>query len=319
MDQVSGLKLIMISAMFENGGNAMHRLFDGHPGLHVYPFESQLGNACCNDYLSSLLPFRYRYPDFPVSMDLDEIYELFFDEELKTYLRNRKVSKFRSVELKMNEAVRKQRFLELAIAAPRTRAHIVAAFFEATFDAWENEGSTSGEAGTVGYSPLIGFDGEQLLTDFPHGHVVHVVRNPWSAYADTATRPFPWPIFRYATCWSFAQHYALLLAGRYPERFHIVRFEDLVAEPRKTMTRIADRLCIDYCETLVQPSWNGGPMAQITPWGTVKDLSEDTNLARMNALTERQRAEIESFCAPMLSLLDYQGLGTSGVGQGHRP
>ena len=36
-------RLLMIGAMYENGGNTTHRFLDGHPQLFVYPFESQLG------------------------------------------------------------------------------------------------------------------------------------------------------------------------------------------------------------------------------------------------------------------------------------
>ena len=36
-------RLLMIGAMYENGGNTTHRFLDGHPQLLVYPFESQLG------------------------------------------------------------------------------------------------------------------------------------------------------------------------------------------------------------------------------------------------------------------------------------
>ena len=111
MNDTNNFNLIMISAMYENGGNVTHRFLDGHPALHVYPFESQLGNARCSDFLSSLFPFKYRYPDFPVSSDPDEDYELFFDEELKTFLRNRKVSKFRSADLVMDESERKAAIL----------------------------------------------------------------------------------------------------------------------------------------------------------------------------------------------------------------
>ena len=35
--------LLMISAMYENGGNTTQRLLDGHPELFSYPFESQTG------------------------------------------------------------------------------------------------------------------------------------------------------------------------------------------------------------------------------------------------------------------------------------
>lgn len=314
MNDTNPFNLIMISAMYENGGNVMHRFFDGHPELHVYPFESQLGNARCSDFLSSLFPFKYRYPEFPVTSDPAGDYELFFDEELKTFLRNRMVSKFGGADLVMDESVRKRRFCELVVSRPRTRRNIVAAFFEATFDAWENEHTSGGEKCTVGYSPVIGFDGEQILSDFPNGHIVHVVRNPWSAYADTIKRPFPLPISRFATIWSFMQNFALMLAGRYPDRFHVVRFEDLIADPRQTMGELADALGIAFCDALLQPSWNREPLAEIHPWGTIRVPTNEVNIATMNELSAEQHAEIRSFCAPMLTLLNYQDLAVPPAG-----
>ena len=51
---MSNFNFVMISAGFEHGGNVTHRHLDGHPGLLVYPFESQLGNRNFNDFLASL-------------------------------------------------------------------------------------------------------------------------------------------------------------------------------------------------------------------------------------------------------------------------
>ncbi len=223
MTYSSDFRLIMISAMYENGGNTLHRFLDGHPELFVYPFESQLGNNRAQDFLSSLFPFKYRYPDFPLSGRPQDDYELFFDEELKTYLRARHVSKFREVAIDLDEVARKRLFCDIVEQAGRTRANVVAAFFDATFRAWKDVRRSGKEIGYVGYSPVIGFDGEAILSDFPSGHVVHIVRNPWSGYADTVKRPFPLSLQRYALTWSLMQHFAVTLARRFPQRFLIVR------------------------------------------------------------------------------------------------
>ena len=45
-------RLLMISAMYENGGNVTHRFLDGHPQMYVYPFESQLGTKLVQDLIS---------------------------------------------------------------------------------------------------------------------------------------------------------------------------------------------------------------------------------------------------------------------------
>lgn len=302
-------RLIMISAMYENGGNVTHRFFDGHPELHVYPFESQLGNSSCVDFLSSLYPFKYRYPDFPTGRTADEYYEMFFDEEYKTLSRAPHVSKFRDAGFQADENLRKRLFREtLSTQSTLRRATIVAAFFEATFRSWTNLSRSGREVAFVGYSPMIGFDAEKILNDFPKGHVVHVVRNPWSGFADTSKRPFPLPLERYAWTWAMLQHHALILSRQYPEQFHILRFEDLIASPRKEMGILAEKIGIAWDDTLLYPSWNGKQITTVKPWGTIQTPETSVNIATMNELDQRQRTQIKEITSLMLSHFDYGGM-----------
>ena len=66
----------------------------------------------------------------------------------------------------------------------------------------------------------------------PDAHVLHVVRNPWSAYADTQKRPVPLSLANYMLGWTLNQYYALLFQQQFPQRLHIVRTEDVLADPR---------------------------------------------------------------------------------------
>jgi hypothetical protein len=301
-------RLFMISAMYENGGNTTHRFLDGHPELFVYPFESQLGNSRTADTLSSLYPFKYRYPDFPASTPADVCYELFFDEELKTLARVPRVSKFRDAGLELDEPLRKRRFVEILADKEMTRGNIVAAFFESTFEAWTNVNRTGREVAYVGYSPVIGFDADRILGDFPNGHVIHVVRNPWSGYADTIKRPFPLSLERYTWLWSLLQHHALVWARRYPDRFHILRFEDLVASPRDAMGKLADELGIGWDDALLQPTWNAQVMEQVYPWGTIRTPTTEANIATMNELDAAQKAGIKEVASVMLGHFGYEDM-----------
>jgi hypothetical protein len=298
--------LIMISAMYENGGNTTHRFLDGHPELFVYPFESQLGNNSCVDFLSSLFPFKYRYPDFPTTASPAECYEMFFDEEFKTVARNRKVSKFRDADFEVDEKARKRIFVEILDKQPLSRGNIVAAFFEATFKSWSNLNRSGRESAYVGYSPVIGFDGHKILSDFPHGHVIHVVRNPWSGFADTSKRPFPLSAARYAWTWAMMQHHALVFARQFPGRFHIIRFEDLVADRRGTLGTLAKALGLKWHDALLESSWNGRKLEQIYPWGTIRVPTTEANIATMNELNADQKGIIKSITGVMLSHFDYE-------------
>lgn len=301
-------KMLMISAMYENGGNTTHRFLDGHPKLFVYPFESQLGNARQQDFLSSLYPFKYRYPDFPIGCSAGDYYEMFFDEEYKTVARNPNASKFRNADFKIDEKLRKRVFIEILEREGTTRGTIVAAFFEATFKSWLNLNKSGKEIAYVGYSPVIGFDADRILADFPSGHVIHVVRNPWSGFADTSKRPFPLSIERYSWTWAMMQHHALVFAKKFPDRFHILRFEDLVANPKAAVGNLADRLGIGWDDALLTASWNGKKMEQVYPWGTIRTPTTEANIATMNELDAAQKATIKSITSIMLPRFQYENM-----------
>ena len=87
-------QLLMLSAMYENGGNLTHRLLDGHPQMFVYPFESQLGTRLVDDRLSSMFPVKYRWPLFALEATPFQDYKAIIDEECKVRARTSHVSKF---------------------------------------------------------------------------------------------------------------------------------------------------------------------------------------------------------------------------------
>jgi len=298
--------LIMISAMYENGGNTTHRFLDGHPELFVYPFESQTGNTQTTSMFTGFFPHRYEWPEFPMGRTPEQYYEMFWDEEMKSRLRVPHVSKFRDAPMDIKESERKEIFVKFLKDNGITRANIMTAYYKSSFDAWKNVQRTGKEKFYVGYNPVVGVHAEAILTDFPTGHVIHVARNPWSAFADTSKRPYPLPLYRYTLSWSVVQLMALTMAERYPDRFHIVRFEDLVADPKATMTKLASKLGIAFDEILTYPSWNGKKMEEVYPWGTVRIPTPEANVATANELTDAQKKEIRSIASPMIKALGYE-------------
>ncbi len=299
------MKIIMLSAMYENGGNTTHRMLDGHPNLFVYPFESQVGTGAGSDFLTSYVPIRYRWPEFPSDATPAQAYEMFWDEELKTLLRVPGRSKFRDCGLKMSEKARVAAFVKACKGKPLTRATFVKAYFQSTFETWTNVRRTGKEKFYVGYNPVQVFDTDKILADFPDGHVIHVVRNPWAGYSDTSKRPFPLGIKRYAWTWNLCQHMALTYQAKYPKNFHLVRFEDLVASPKKTMKGLLKRLGLPMADECLAPSFNGVKLEQVYPWGTIRIPTPEANLATANELNGDQKRQIRTETSVMLSLLGY--------------
>ncbi len=298
-------KFIMISAMYENGGNTIHRFFDGHPQLFVYPFESQLGTPFVNDYLKSSFPVKYRWPEFSLNDTFENDYENIIDEELKRHIKTPLASKFKDAEMKLTDSDRKNIFLQLLKKSPRTRENIIESFFISTFEAWKDYNRSGREKVYMGYSPIIGVDADKIFADFPQAHIVHIVRNPYSAYAETKRRPVPYSLKRYALTWSIVQYYALIFAKKYPKNFHLVTFEDLVAKKENFFLPLVKKLGITYSDSLAYRSWNGKRLTFTTPWGTIQTPTSHENKETSKELTKQEYAEIKMYTRVISQQLGY--------------
>jgi hypothetical protein len=307
---VTDFKLALISAGFEHGGNVTHRHLDGHSQLLVYPFESQLGNRDFTDFLSSVERVQYRYPEFPEGKTAAEIYELIIDEEMKTFLRKRNGSKFKDADLVLDESVRKQKFIDTVGTRPLSRKVAIEAFFVATFAAWENYYAPVTEKSVyVGYSPAIGIDAPRIIRDFPEAKIIHVVRNPFSAYRDTKRRPFPQDIYKYLITWNIYHSTVQMFEKEFPQNVKIVRYEDLVADKQSFMSELARFIGVDFEEAMLYPSWNGVELSgDIAPWGTVLRSTPTYNMDIIAELSADEKATIAHATLPLARYFDYTSI-----------
>jgi len=291
---MSKFNLVLISAGFEHGGNVTHRHLDGHPKLLVYPFESQLGNRNFNDFLASVERVQYRYPEFPEGLSAAELYEQLIDEEMKTFLRKRNGSKFKDADLKMEESQRVKKFEQYLGSSPYSRKRVIESFFRSTFDAWENYYvRPENDMFYVGYSPAIGIDADRIIKDFPDVKIIHIIRNPFSAYRDTKRRPFPQTLSKYLITWNIYHSTVEMFAKMFPKNLKVFRYEDLVEDKEKFMKEVAEFIGIKYDISMLYPSWNGVELKDnIAPWGTVLKSSQEYNEEIIEELSSLEKAQI---------------------------
>jgi hypothetical protein len=301
-------RLLMIGAMYENGGNTSHRFLDGHPELFVYPFESQIGTRLVQDALASMFPVKYRWPVFALDATPAEDFHAIIDEEGKVRSRTPHVSKFRHVPFDMADDERGRLYAAHVARTGRSRPHNVAAFFRATFEAWKDFKRSGRERIYVGYSPIITVDAAAILTELPTAHFLHIVRNPWSAYADTKKRPVPLSLDKYLLGWTLNQYFALLCKEQFPDRLHIVRTEDVMADSTKALGPVCDALGIERAASLEQPSWNGEPLGEVYPWGTIRKATPAQNKAEAQSLSAAERDAIRQRAWQYLDVFDYRSV-----------
>lgn len=300
----------MLSAMYENGGNTTHRLLDGHPELFTYPFESQLGTKYCLDYLSSIFPYKYRWPVFPSHLNPTQIYYSIKDEETKIRAITPFVSKFKNADFNFSDKERKKIFISILKKQKNNfRSDIIYAFFTSTFQAWKNYHKSGQEKYFVGYSPIICIDGEIIIKDFDNNaYILHIIRNPFSAYAETKKRPVPLSLNHYIFAWNTCQYYALLNQKKYPKNFFVLRYEDIIKNPEKVLTNFLKKLALKKSKTLSYPSWNGKKLKQIYPWGTIKIPTPKVNLETAKTLSSSEISKIFSRTQNYLEKFTYQNI-----------
>jgi hypothetical protein len=158
----------------------------------------------------------------------------------------------------------------------------------------------------VGYSPIITVDAAAILTELPTAQFLHVVRNPWSAYADTKKRPVPLPLDKYLLGWTLNQYCALLVKEQFPGRLHVVRTEDVMADSRAALGPVCDALGIERAPSLAQPSWNGMPLEEVYPWGTIRKATAAQNKAEALSLSPAERDAVRQRAWQYLDVFDYR-------------
>ncbi|MBI5929244.1 MAG: sulfotransferase [Chloroflexi bacterium] len=299
-------RLLMLGAMYENGGNTTHRFLDGHPQMFVYPFESQIGTRMVQDHLTSMYPVKYRWPTFALEATPAQDYKAIIDEEGKVRSRTPNVSKFRHMPFDMNDDERGKIYEEYVNKSGRSRGNNMAAFFKATFDAWKDYKRTGDQQVYVGYSPIIVVDADKILNDLPQAHFLHVVRNPWSAYADTKKRPVPLSLHHYMLGWTMNQYYALYFREKFPGRMHIVRAEDVMADSYKTLGAICEKIGVSPADSLRKPTWNGNELEEVYPWGTLRKVTPAVNRATADELSAAEKAAIRDYTWQYMDVFDYK-------------
>ncbi len=295
----------MISAMYENGGNTLQRHLDGHSKLFVYPFESQVGTKNTWDYLSSFVPHKYRWPQFQLEESPEQMYEDIWDEEVKFRIKAPQMSKFKDIEIILDDKERKKIFVKL-LGKHITRSRAVEAFYESTFLAWKNYRKSGKEDTYVGYNPVQILDAEKIIEDFPKAKIIHIVRNPYSGYADTKHRPAPLSLSRYINTWNVVQLAAITFAKKFPNNVTIVKFEDLIENKRKFFMSLCKNLGIRFEESLLFPSWNKEKLENQYPWGTIQYPTVAYNLEKIQELSKKEHDEISLLTAHFNDYFNYK-------------
>ena len=228
---------IFIVGVSRSGTTLARRILDRH---------SRIAIATENHYLGHLLPWEgarhyfRRVGDLRDDAAVRRLVELLYSGELQRRSRLRELSPFwRWLAEKVPRADIEKRLL----ASDRTERGVFAAFLRVYAD--RRGKAVMGEK-TPAHLAYV----ETLLAWFPDARVVHCVRDPRAVYVSELRRRneqaigFPYRqlvrapalldafvLLQVTQAWAAAVHRHRDLARRFPGRYRVLRFEDLVRSP----------------------------------------------------------------------------------------
>jgi hypothetical protein len=85
-----------------------------------------------------------------------------------------------------------------------------------------------------------------------------------------------------------------------------MRFEDIITDPPAVLGAVLARMGVGPSETLARPTWNGMPLPQVYPWGTIRTPTPEANRATADELSDAEKQEVLCRTRPLLSLLGYE-------------
>src|SRR2546425_1724325 len=105
----------------------------------------------------------------------------------------------------------------------------------------------------------------------------------------------------------FHTAWALTSRAKYPGRFHLVRFEELIADPRSVLSRLLHDIGLPMSERCLFPSFNGAALTEVFPWGTIRSPTSASNLTTARSLSHEEQRAVSDDAKVMIDALDYTG------------
>jgi len=135
--------------------------------------------------------------------------------------------------------------------------------------------------------PLYYMEVDVLLRLFPDAQVVHIVRDPRANIASLKRMPWwPYDSVGSAAQWAHAEWCSRRNARRLPaDTFHVVRYESLVADPRRVLGELCAFLGEDFAEAMLEPAEVRDVVPERKTWHA--NLDSEISTERVEAWRER--------------------------------
>jgi hypothetical protein len=267
--------LFLITQAQRSGGTLLLRLLDGHPQLHVVPFQLR-GIDQAAKGMPGTADEAWAALNDP---RLEERYRKGYRQRKGAVLDDDVTYSF-----ELDPAHQRVLYDECTAALDRPATHeLFACYFTSYFSAWRDYAGGESARWLVGFEPGVvrSLRRRQALYElYPEGRGISIVRDPWSWYASARRWEPQWQDREVALDhwrrtsmgalkWRTERKEAERKAGARKRAVDLISFDALLSDTETTMRRLAAWLGIEFRPELLEPTFNGRPIRANTSFSDV--------------------------------------------------
>ncbi len=259
--------IVAIGSVMRSGGNLLNRLFDNHVNLRTYHFERLFGIFSDFTHSSVNLSLAH-FPIIESISDFDNIFKCLAHKNDYIPIENArngyvKVNYNNPLPFMYNRRFHKKIFKLLCKNELSNQRDIFNNYLSGFFNSFINYQNLYGieKKYTTTYWPnfvIYKKNIERFFNVYPDGKLISIIRNPLE-WAGSAKRRKPLEFnYQYMdSLWLSSFKNSCEFRTKYPDKFILLDFDQLVIETSEVMNRVCNFLDIKYNNFMTIPTFNG--------------------------------------------------------------
>lgn len=301
-------KTIIVSAPKRSGGTLLNNLFDSHPGVVSFADEAFFWEHvynCQENGKEFLFVDLFRLFD-PKSLEeamIDRDILPWLDGIFRSMINNKKIE----LDLGFERGVFTSALQELQCCVS------ISEIWDCLVKAYANASSV--DYSTCRTAFMFGGDwGKSILATkntLENCRCIFIMRNPYFAIESLKKSRLNWGrrLLHPINLAEVINYYFFFWKNKteiLDERTILIRFEDLVADPVKTMKKVSEHVGVEYTDNLVTPTLLGKPRRGESAFKPIEGIDQSTIRRKIEILNENEIEIIREHLKPILDYFDYK-------------
>jgi hypothetical protein len=281
--------LVLISQVQRSGGTLLNSLLDGHPELHVHPYELHIGHPTKADWPALDLE---NGPDAWLELLSEPVLAKLFAAGYRKKPDMDEIENYPTLPFTVVPTLIEHLFrLLCADRPPPSQRHVIDHYLTAFFNAWiDNQGlRDEPKRWVAAFAPRTawGDSRERFFGDYPDGRIVALLRDPRAWYASASGFSGRYGELDEALAlWQRGATEIAAAKRERPDKVLVITYEALVQDPERVMRGLAEWLGIAWAETLIVPTFNRLPVRPNSSYDLTATGIRDEPLERWRTALE---------------------------------